>query len=299
MVMVDMDGELQYSQKSVDIIRSLFPSEIVTADELRGAISNYEFAKRWADCESSCKGVDKCELHGYVPRIFLELEHGRRAYVVRVTVCDNARINVNQKNIEEAVKASRIPPEMEKCSFDNYKPPTASAVSAKNYASYCAERGKGIMLMGPPGVGKTHLAVAIVRESLNAGRSALFIPTVNLISEIKASSAFGKIYTLAEALSVVDGLALDDRGILCPYVWVSERLFHIINDRYNAKKQIVITTNARNLDDLAAIIGARGQQIASRLGEMATSMVIDADDYRMKKGAEARSAEAKQRRKSA
>jgi DNA replication protein DnaC len=87
---------------------------------------------------------------------------------------------------------------------------------------------------------------------------------------------------MQEALREVECLALDDLGMQKDSGWVGERLYEIINDRYNAGRQIVMTTNARNMEQLASMIGTSGHQIASRLSQMTATVIIEAPDYRKK-----------------
>ncbi|MDR3280961.1 MAG: ATP-binding protein [Synergistaceae bacterium] len=271
-----------YSSETIEYVNSIFGG-YVTADEMYGGDDGFRWAMRYHHCAESCPGLEKCKVHGWYPRVHEEEHGGRRTFVVRATLCKHKYQAADRRQLNDLVKASRIPQELTACTFDTYKTVNESTANAKKFAIYCAESGSGLLLTGPPGVGKTHLAVAIVNHAISCGRTAIFIPVINLIDEIHEAIMNIKINSLMDALSAADCLALDDFGTQKNTDTRSERIFELINNRYNMKKQTVITTNARTKADVALLAGDNGERVASRLEEMTYKFEIEAPDYREQK----------------
>ena len=141
--------------------------------------------------------------------------------------------------------------------------------------------GRGLLLIGPCGSGKTHLAVAALLEIIDSGKSGrlLFRNFQDLIQEIQASFDSDDTPTKSEILRPlleVDLLVLDELGSQKPSMFVQDILYYIINSRYNAQKTTIFTTNFS--DDLEDRIGSR---LRSRLYEMAEEIKLSAvPDYR-------------------
>jgi DNA replication protein DnaC len=166
------------------------------------------------------------------------------------------------------------------CTFASYRTANRSAAAAKNQALSAAEYGNSLILMGDPGVGKTHLAVAIVQHVISKSRSAVFTPVITLLDAMKSAIDTNRVDDIMRDLRYVDCLVLDDIGTQQDTPWKGERLYEIINTRYNDKSQVIVTVNAANSKDLQARIGTNGAQIESRLLEMGAVYCIHGSDYR-------------------
>ncbi len=147
---------------------------------------------------------------------------------------------------------------------------------------------RGLLLMGPCGSGKTHLAVAALIEIIAQGKPGrlLFSNFQELIQQILASIDSSEAPRRSEILEPVltsDLLVLDELGSQKPTQFVQDMLYYVINTRYNEQRTTIFTTNyldeARDSreETLETRIGTR---LRSRLFEMAERIVIDAADYR-------------------
>ena len=151
--------------------------------------------------------------------------------------------------------------------------------AAHEYVNYfCLHRGQqvdGIMLEGKVGSGKTHVAVGILREIIDRGHSGLYCNVPEFLKEIRASYGANSGPDESELIDRTrdpDLLVLDDLGVegrvLDPVRdrsrWLCERLYLIINGRYEADKPIVLTTNC----SLEALRDQLDERTVSRIAEM-------------------------------
>lgn len=134
-----------------------------------------------------------------------------------------------------------------------------------------------LLLHGSFGCGKTHLAAAIVNEVLSRGAPALFVVVPDLLDHLRATFSAGAEEAYDARFELVREaplLVLDDLGTQASTAWAAEKMFQLLNHRYNARSPTVITTN-RDLDDL-------DDRLRSRLGHFGVvrTVEITALDYR-------------------
>ena len=102
------------------------------------------------------------------------------------------------------------------------------------------------VLVGASGCGKTHVAVAIANRCLERGVPALFVVVPDLLDHLRAAyrpDAELRYDQLFEQVRNAPVLILDDLGTQSATPWAQEKLFQLINHRYNARLPTVITTN--------------------------------------------------------
>ena len=209
--------------------------------------------------------------------------------------------------------ACRIPPRYEHCSFANFDAVTRSLETAlaqvmqyaSRYPFLGSEEGLGLLLTGDPGLGKTHLAVSVLREivSMKCVRGQ-FWDFQQLIREIKSSYDPETKTTEMQVLAPVidtDVLVLDDLGAWRITDWMNDTLFQIINSRYLARRPTILTTNFRDVPPQHAaqadqlqrkefLVDRVGHRLRSRLMEMCLKIQIEGNDFREQKQEAHRSA---------
>jgi DNA replication protein DnaC len=231
-----------------------------------------------------------------------------------------------EDRVGRALARARVPDRYRHCDFDNFETDNEiEGVSAEQLKAWSRSlsqarlivkrfaeefiplRGEdgepGLLLMGACGVGKTHLAVAALKEIVRRGHSGIFYDYRELLKEIQDSynaSTQATEMTVLEPVLTAEFLVLDDLGSSKPSEWVRETVGHILNNRYNENRVTLITTNYRDSEEPAgasatsasrpnSIRGGAleeslseriGRRIRSRLYEMCRTIEIAAPDYR-------------------
>ena len=188
--------------------------------------------------------------------------------------------------------ASVIPARYRGVSFDRppisdlaTEPRAASVVGeVRGYVETIEERidsGAGLWLMGDVGTGKTSLAMLVSKAALEAGRTVAIYSLPRLLARIRrtydAERGEQSYLEFFERLTSVDLLHVDDLGAEKRSDWVLEQLYAIVNERYEAQRSIVVTTNL----DPVALEEQIGVRTVSRLVEICREPLrLSGDDLR-------------------
>ena len=224
----------------------------------------------------------------------------------RVTRCDCQL----RSRAQSLLTAAHIPRRYEHCELASFTPDFPGAHPSLEMAHLTAARfaqeydprgGTGLLIIGKIGTGKTHLAVAIIKELiLNRGVSCLFYDYRELLKEIQNSYNATVQTTELDVLRPVfetDVLVLDELGAVKPTEWVWDTVSLILNSRYNDNRTTIITTNfddqpaagvaislsAARAASRGETLGDRiGERMRSRLHEMCRIVTLDGPDFRQK-----------------
>ncbi|HEU4388695.1 MAG TPA: ATP-binding protein [Blastocatellia bacterium] len=186
---------------------------------------------------------------------------------------------------------ARIPRRFQECSFDNFEALCPSGqralMNSKKYVAEFLPGEIGLLYLGTCGVGKTHLAVAVLKELIRKGVPGLFYDFRDLLKEIQDSyNPNTKASELQVLTPVFDAevLVLDELGASKPTEWVQETITHIINKRYNDRKVTLFTSNYQDISIGSAyeetLTDRVGVRLRSRLHEMCRQILIEGSDYR-------------------
>ena len=195
-----------------------------------------------------------------------------------------------QRSKDLQFQGVRLPKRYDGFHFGNYKPQNTSQETAQTLAlTLCNEYpavNQGLLFMGNVGVGKTHLAVSILKGLTERGFKCLFYDFASLLKEIQDSynsnTKTSELAVLSPVLNV-DILVLDELGASKPTDWVRDTMAHIINSRYNDKKLTLFTTNyldERKNDRDEVLEDRIGTRLRSRLYEMCKTVSMEGKDYR-------------------
>ena len=212
--------------------------------------------------------------------------------------------------IHRLLAQAHIPARYEHCDFADFSAEFPGADPSLERAKLMAERfvagypvendGRGLLFVGTVGVGKTHLAVAVLKELLRKGVPALFCDYRDLLKQVQNSYNPSVQTTEMELLRPIfetDVLLLDELGAVKPTEWVWDTVSHVLNTRYNHKRTTLITTNFPDLpphsteeptDTFRARRAAREETLGdritermrSRLHEMCKKIELAGKDFR-------------------
>lgn len=198
----------------------------------------------------------------------------------RPVPCECKERQLEERRRTDLLQISSFQPFNDKI-FESFDPAAQGAREAFEVArAYAADPRGWLVLSGPYGVGKTHLAAAIANHHLAQGNTTVFSIVPDLLDHLRAAFAPTSEIpydALFDSIREAGLVVLDDLGSENSTAWATEKLFQLINHRYNMGYPTVITTNDRLLTHM-------DERIRSRLSDISLvrHVAIKAQDYRQR-----------------
>lgn len=225
----------------------------------------------------ACKNCENCtsKARGYVCEVDCM---GNISY----RPCKRFNAFLVHSKINNLIGQAKIPAAYNRMSFESFNPKWVKGGSwLLGVAKKAVQPGtSGIYFTGKPGVGKTHLAISILKEWLHEGRAGTFVTLPTLMQSLRKGIDDRDLDKRIEIIQNIDLLVLDDFGTEKVTEWTSEQLFIIVNERYINDKKTIVTSNL-TMEQAEKRLEGGGERICSRLMGMCDVVAIEASDYRI------------------
>jgi DNA replication protein DnaC len=189
----------------------------------------------------------------------------------------------NKNSINNRFKHAKFPyvKTFDEIKYDAFSLEMANKVRELQSLSFISE-GRNVILLGNPGVGKTHIAIALGTKACQENRTVLFITVPNLITELKESMTLNQLTNYKKKFMSFDLVILDELGYITFDRQGAELLFNLLSMR-NEKKSIIITTNlAFNRWNELFTDNVLTAAMVDRITHRAHVLNIQGESYRLK-----------------
>lgn len=193
-------------------------------------------------------------------------------------------------NLRRARISSMMDDNFRTATFSNYK---TNSMNEKNYKvamNYCQEfrtmyeKNQGLLLYGNVGTGKSFTAACIANYLLDENRSVVMTSFVRILQELQGFNR-EKEEAFANKLNTVSLLIVDDLGAERSTDYALEKVYGIIDNRYRAKKPLILTTNL-TLQQMQENSDIRYERIYDRIFEMCFPLEFTGISWRKREAAQ-------------
>jgi len=200
-----------------------------------------------------------------------------------VIECECSMRRREKARIDQLFASAKIPARYRDKTLENFDAswqPIAHKVAVDYTRTWPKEGGESLFFVGPVGTGKSHLARAILSEMIRLHKISGLAATVpNLMDDLRPGANDDRRAEQMDLLKTVPLLVLDDLGAQKTTEWVTERLFVVINARYDDLLPTVITSNVY-LEELRQLPG--WDRLVDRIVEMARPVRMEGKNYRVR-----------------